>query len=316
MKNNFMIDLETLGTDYDSAIIEIAAAQFDITTGEIIKEVVLDINPSEWNKRTFSGDTLCFWMECGNEPAKKRIFSTDGHAIPLDEALDRLSGFLLPDGTNREDLVVWCEGTDFDIPLLKSAYGESGTPWLYHNVRDVRTVASLSPSIKEQYDKEFAGTEHSAIDDCRRQVMVLVDTLNSLILKDKKEPYSLRMILPIYSFHDERDIPDDMPFIKNAGAHDERYLILEIYLKEGVIKGWPKDYGPASFNLKVMDGGKYNLYDKNHNVLKSYRGYVPNKLLPDKDGCGDYIHFDIDSSGKITNWYKEPDYSEFFDGNN
>ena len=35
---------------------------------------------------------------------------------------------------------------------------------------------------------------------------------------------------------------------------------------------------------------------------KEQRGYVPNKIIPPKDGYSDYIHLIVDTNGKITNW--------------
>jgi len=52
--------------------------------------------------------------------------------------------------------------------------------------------------------------------------------------------------------------------------------------------------------------------DENKDIVSSIENrYVPNKLIPPKDGYGDYIHLCIDENGKITNWYENPDISEF-----
>jgi hypothetical protein len=62
---------------------------------------------------------------------------------------------------------------------------------------------------------------------------------------------------------------------------------------------------------KVTDQGNYYLLDGLGNIIKSISGYAPNKAIPPVDGYSDYVKLNIDSDGKITNWYKEPDFSEF-----
>jgi len=53
--------------------------------------------------------------------------------------------------------------------------------------------------------------------------------------------------------------------------------------------------------------------DNNNDIIASIKqNYVPNDIIPPKDGYGDYIHLIVDENGKIINWYDEPDISEFF----
>lgn len=85
-----------------------------------------------------------------------------------------------------------------------------------------------------------------------------------------------------------------------------------IDINKGVIVNWPQGT-TADIHYKVCDQGEYFLLDENHNEVLSLTGgqYVPNKLIPDSDGCGDYIIMQIDEMGKILNWYENPSIEEF-----
>jgi exodeoxyribonuclease VIII len=75
---------------------------------------------------------------------------------------------------------VWANGPTFDMNILEHAYKSLGMalPWKYYTVRDARTVYSLCPSL----DKYPAS--HHALEDCRRQIDLLHDTLESLRIKE------------------------------------------------------------------------------------------------------------------------------------
>ena len=100
--------------------------------------------------------------------------------------------------------------------------------------------------------------------------------------------------------YDEDDIPNDFPLRKGdmwSGTID---------IDEGRILGWPAGK-TGNMRMKVCDQGSYHLLDVNGETLLSLEeDYVPNKLLPPRDGCGDYIHFIIEGTGKLTNWYTKP----------
>ena len=100
-----------------------------------------------------------------------------------------------------------------------------------------------------------------------------------------------------------------MPFIKGE------FWCPTIELETGVILNWSK--GPASIHYKVCDNGVYELLDKDHNVCKSYSGYVPRLLSPEGEGYGDYIIMEIDANGLIKDWRSSlecfEDYENFAD---
>ena len=116
------------------------------------------------------------------------------------------------------------------------------------------------------------------------------------------EPKFLRIDISIYG----EDIPSDFPFVEN----DDEWCV-DVDIATGKIKNWPQGRDGEVF-AKVVDTGSYYLLDENNNIVAAIkRGYVPNKAIPPKNGYSDYIHLFINKTGKITNWYDKPDFSEF-----
>lgn len=104
--------------------------------------------------------------------------------------------------------------------------------------------------------------------------------------------------------YDEEEIPNDFPF--RLGETWDAVVNIDT----GVIRDWPTGH-PFKMHLTVKDSGCYYLLTPEGNVVGSIESnYVPHRLIP--GDYGDVIRFDIDSFGRITNWPKNPDVSEFF----
>lgn len=115
---------------------------------------------------------------------------------------------------------------------------------------------------------------------------------------------SVLIELPV-DYGDE-DIPNDFPGRKG----DTWFGLVDI--DTGMIKDWPKKYGSAQLEMKVVDTGTYTLYGPNDEEIIKIQDYVPNRLIP--GDFGDYVNLHIDETGRIVNW-PEPDridLSEFF----
>jgi hypothetical protein len=179
MKKLVMIDLETMGTSKNAAIIQIGAAEFRFTTPEFtgsLREFVLN--------RFCANVTLQSCIDAGLRvdestrewwqlPENKEAFeTTQEHAMPLRESLTQLRRWLLCD-TNPEDIEPWANGTSFDMAILETAYRKLSLPmpWKYFNERDYRTMKTLWRSVEKP---EFNGVKHSASDDAANQAVHLI----------------------------------------------------------------------------------------------------------------------------------------------
>lgn len=168
--NDISIDLETLGTAADAAILAIGAAVFDRTTGKVRGTYYVEIEgDSAIRGRTVTFDTIAWWIQQGHKA--KQVFEKNS-------ANEKRS---LP--TALMDFATWCRsagcgvprawgnGATFDITILEHAYLRSAVgvqaPWHFTNTRDVRTIVEAAEEIAGFNSKivESVGTHHNAVDD-------------------------------------------------------------------------------------------------------------------------------------------------------
>ena len=86
-----------------------------------------------------------------------------------------------------------------------------------------------------------------------------------------------------------------------------------INLRTHKVLNWKEEYGNLFFQAKVCDNGTYILLDSERNYLCKLQGYVPNKLIPESDDCGDYIRLRINYEGTIENWPDNLSFTEFIE---
>jgi len=173
--NNVMIDLETLGLRSTSVILSIGAVYFDIETGETGEEFycTIDIDSCVECGLTIDAKTLQWWLS-KSDSAKDSL----NGKMSLNGALWGLHTFLLK-GSIKNNLI-WANSPKFDLGILVNAYKATDIiqSWDDKNERDVRTLASLAPEIKNEC--VFNGTEHNPIDDCKHQIKYCSQIWNKL----------------------------------------------------------------------------------------------------------------------------------------
>ena len=184
-----MIDLETLSTHNNAAIIEIGAVEFNKYTGEVGEKFNVIIDPKDWckNDRHVDGETIQWWFNQTDEARKRFTHKNDMYAIvTLKYALWKLKYFIMDCDTvdDNKNVVVWGNGATMDISILENAfnYFDIEVPWKFWAVNDVRTIVDLNPSIKKNCEFE-SGVRHSAIADCLHQIKYTTDTIKSLGIK-------------------------------------------------------------------------------------------------------------------------------------
>ena len=170
-----MIDIETVGTGPEACILTIAAQCFDpLVRNDLHKlqnfycRVDIDSQPN----RKIEQSTIDWWATQPLE-AKDEAFNEQGR-IPLEIALQNLAKVIWH--CKR----VWANGPTFDMNILEHAFKSfnMALPWQYYNVRDARTIYSLWPDLQKY------PASHHALEDCRRQIDLLHDTLEFLKIKE------------------------------------------------------------------------------------------------------------------------------------
>jgi hypothetical protein len=169
---DLMIDLEGLATGPDATILTIAAQTFDpLGNGWYDQHYYCRVDLESQTNRKIEQGTIDWWAT--QKESQQEAFAEDGR-IPLDQALDEL-GKLIWHARH-----VWAQGPTYDMNILEHAYKSYGKPipWQYYAVRDSRTVFSLWPGLSKP------STSHHALEDCRRQILLVQETLHHFKIKE------------------------------------------------------------------------------------------------------------------------------------
>lgn len=161
------IDLETLSTRNDAAILSIGACYFDMQTGEIGKTFHRYINLEDNAQRGhISADTVKWWLK-QDEDARASI--TQDKGINTGFALIDLKDFV----PFNKQAKFWSNGATFDLVILRNAFARCGqiTPWQYWQERDTRTIVDIAKRLggTDVSKTPFTGTKHDALADAVHQ---------------------------------------------------------------------------------------------------------------------------------------------------
>ena len=158
---DIMVDIETLGTDNNAVITQIGACYFDRYTGDIGEKLSVNIEIGSCLDKglTVTSGSIKFWLERG----EKATFLNG--PTSLSRGLSKFTQFI------DKKAIMWSHAT-FDPVILASAYKAigQGIPYLYKNLRDIRTLVDLSGIKYEKKKEEGDPKSHDALEDCLYQV--------------------------------------------------------------------------------------------------------------------------------------------------
>jgi hypothetical protein len=142
-----MLDLETIGTKHDAAIVAIGAVAFSSAEGIYSHfYTTVSLESSLFYRGTVDASTILFWMGMESQARKEIIEAST--SLPL--AMSLFSKWLLDLNTDISRHLVWGNGSDFDNVIFNNAYRNTGNPgmlWPYRNNRCYRTLKNLNPQI-------------------------------------------------------------------------------------------------------------------------------------------------------------------------
>lgn len=161
MSRDVMVDLETLSSRSNAAIVAIGAVRFDLERGELGGEFLYNVEPDE--RFHIDGNTVMWWLSQSREAQDALLIEPRGR---IEYALDLFSRWF-PKGA-----AVWGNGATFDNVILRHAYTVCGlrAPWHYRDDRCFRTVKALLPRVMWPEH----GVAHKAVDDARAQAIYLM----------------------------------------------------------------------------------------------------------------------------------------------
>lgn len=162
-----MVDLETLGTVADAAILSIGAVRFDLDSAAIDDQgfyASVSIDSNLQAKRRIQEDTLLWWLKQPIEAQSVFHESKQTLEVALGEFADWLGD---------DNCLMWSNGADFDLPMLAHAFTHFGmeVPWKFWNSNCFRTYKKL-PGAK-QIRAAVTGVKHNALSDAYQQAQTL-----------------------------------------------------------------------------------------------------------------------------------------------
>lgn len=107
-----------------------------------------------------------------------------------------------------------------------------------------------------------------------------------------------------FPFEDEED-EEQLPLVKMG------YWQGTIDLQTHKLLEWEPYFSECYLQAKVCDTGIYTLLDAEKKPICTLKGYVPNGVIPPKNGAGDYIHFAINADGTVEEWQDTYDFTDF-----
>ena len=168
-----MIDLETLATTPDAAVLTIGACKFDPKAKEIhstfYERIILETQ--EGYKRIINEDTLAWWSQ-QDKQIQEDAFGEGDDRIDLKDAMKKLYTFGL--GTTN----VWSHGSIFDVVIIEDICRsfQQAVTWKFWEVRDTRTLFDLA-----KVDVRIEG-KHNALTDAVAQAQA-VQKAYSIVIK-------------------------------------------------------------------------------------------------------------------------------------
>ena len=171
MTTQVMIDLETLASTEDAAVIQIAAVAFDSVTGRIASEFNVYVRDPVGR---IDPGTVFWWMQQAAAPAVGKACA-EGAILRI--TLDKFQSWVDSLGDVHG---VWSLPASFDLAIVGSTYGKAGLckPWHYRLERCARTVLAIAGyrgKDRPGVPKPEGYLEHDALSDCRMQVAWLID---------------------------------------------------------------------------------------------------------------------------------------------
>lgn len=169
MTLRIMLDLETMSTSANAAIVSIGACAND---GRPDFYMRVDLESCMNAGLKVDASTIQWWMQQSDEARKALCIE----AWSLEDTLVMFSAWLGatnnvsldPIAFKQVECELWAYPAQFDLTILGEAYNALGRPqpWHYRAPRCLRTAAALFPGV----ERVKADTEHDALSDAKAQM--------------------------------------------------------------------------------------------------------------------------------------------------
>lgn len=163
-----MIDLETLGSNPQAAIVAIGLYFFNLDNDECVeRQYYISTNGI---KGQIDASTVAWWLQQSQEARDALVTGLGRGMGEKATALKIVDDFY--NFTDTDRVCVWGNGANFDITILESLFRRVNepAPWKFYNVRCYRTMKSVYKHIKAPQENSL---QHDALADARYQALHL-----------------------------------------------------------------------------------------------------------------------------------------------
>ena len=170
-----MLDLETLSTQPNAAILQIAAASFD-EHGQVFDTFNVHVRRSSGH---IDINTVLWWM---SQPSAREQSEYCQQGVTLQKALEC---FTIWYGVG-EPVALWAHGATFDFPILASAFEREAVrvPYSYRDLMCTRPIYGLVGGVPT-VPLPAGYVKHDAMSDVRLQIAQLMEARRRIgVLRD------------------------------------------------------------------------------------------------------------------------------------
>lgn len=158
---DIIVDLETLGTDVDSTVIQIACSAFSFKTGNLVGEPFvgyLKLNAIKQEDLKANGSTLKWWLTQNRDVLNGIVNHPD--AVNQNRLWLNFFNWLterkIECKEKGEELKIWGNGISFDCAMIKHNLGDLYPMVIdFWNERDARTLVDMHCRSMGYSDREF-----------------------------------------------------------------------------------------------------------------------------------------------------------------
>ena len=193
---NLMVDIESMSTSHDAAILTIGVLYFDPQGHNTEEELraqsklfgPISLEDNEKQGRHFSGGTIHWWLTQSREAQMRLVEGSPGGLINTLVNFNKWMNELKP-----KPSFIWANSPSFDLIILKDAFAKANILWPFGfwAERDVRTIkeAAYPHTHAESFPNFETGVAHDAVDDCIKQAMQVQHCFR--VIEKKEQAFSV-----------------------------------------------------------------------------------------------------------------------------
>ena len=175
-KKDYVVDLETLGTNSDAPVLAVGIVSFNRHTGVVGDEkfyCTIDMESACRYGAVADGGTIDWWLR-QSEAARSALTSKEFQVDAMGAA-SALLAFLEDEDSKFSDVRMWGNGAAFDCEKLRNMFTRLGlvTPWHFWNERDMRTMLDLYEDAWAPFPADKI--KHHALHDAEHEAEVLAN---------------------------------------------------------------------------------------------------------------------------------------------